>query len=150
DERFRLLRGGGHAERHQTLQSTIDWSYSMLDDVQQRVFDRLSVFPATFDTEAAASVCGDEEIDDVDVLDALGRLVDHSMVSAEPSRDGSMRYELLETIRQYALVRLGDDVERCRRRHAEHFAGIAREANTGLTGRDEVRWRKKIDVEVEN
>jgi predicted ATPase len=151
DARFRLLKGGGHNERHQTLRSTIDWSYSLLDETQQRVFDRLGVFPATFDAAAAVDVAGDDTIDDVDVLDALAHLVDQSMLIAEPGTDGTMRYELLETLRQYALERLGDeDLEQLRWRHAEHYAARAAEVGAGLISCDEVAWRQTFDLELEN
>ena len=51
DERFRLLTGGRRTavERHQTLRATVDWSYSLLDETERLVFDRLGVFAGTFD-----------------------------------------------------------------------------------------------------
>ena len=62
DERFRLLTGGRRAsvERHHTLRAAIDWSYSLLPDTERQVFDRLGVFPSTFDAEAAQAVAGEE------------------------------------------------------------------------------------------
>ncbi|HUM00301.1 MAG TPA: adenylate/guanylate cyclase domain-containing protein, partial [Mycobacterium sp.] len=76
DERFRLLTGGRRASvgRHHTLRATLDWSYSLLSDTEQVVFDRLGVFPATFDAAAAVKVAG-EAIETWDVIDALSSLV---------------------------------------------------------------------------
>src|SRR5206468_1834361 len=49
DQRFRLLTGGRRTavERHQTLRRTVDWSYSLLDEPERMVFDRLGVFAGT-------------------------------------------------------------------------------------------------------
>ena len=150
DERFRLLSGGGRDQRHQTLRAAIDWSYSLLDQREQRVFDRLGVFPGSFDAAAARAVAGDDATDPLHVLDALTQLVDRSMVIAEPLADGTMRYELLESLRQYALERLGDDADRSRRCHAEHYVDLTTAANTGLLSSEELLWRQRIGVELEN
>ena len=103
DERFRLLTGGRRAsvERHQTLRAAIEWSYSLLGDTERKVFDRLGVFPATFDAAAAEAVAADE-IEDWDVIDALSSLVAKSMLVADRTSTGSTRYQMLETMRQCA------------------------------------------------
>ena len=150
DERFRMLSGSGRDERHQTLRAAIDWSYSLLDPVSQRVFDRLGVFSGSFDTDAACAVAGDQHCQALDVLEALTSLVEHSMVTADPRPDGTMRYVLLETLRQYATERLGGEVERWRRCHAEHYANFAARAGEGLMTPDEVEWRARVRVELDN
>ena len=106
DDQFRLLTGGSRVAvpRHQTLQATMDWSYDLLTDDERAVLRRLAVFAGSLSLEAAESICGIDPVDPVDVLDLLTRLVDKSLVVAEPSGDG--RYRLLETIRQYARDRL--------------------------------------------
>ena len=55
DERFRLLTGGRRrgVERHQTLRATVEWSYSLLDERERTIFDRLGVFAGSFDADAA-------------------------------------------------------------------------------------------------
>ena len=55
EERFRMLVGGRRSrmERHQTMRGTLDWSYELCTDIEQAVFDRLTVFPAAFDLAAA-------------------------------------------------------------------------------------------------
>ena len=150
DERFRMLSGSGRDERHQTLRAAIDWSYSLLDPVSQRLFDRLGVFSGSFDTDAVCAVAGDPHRQALDAVEALTSLVEHSMVTAEPRTDGTMRYALLETLRQYATERLGDEVERWRRRHAEHYANFAARAGEGLMTLDEVEWRARVRVELDN
>ncbi len=128
DERFRLLSGGrrGGVERHQTLRATVEWSYSLLDDVERLVFDRLSVFPGSFESQAATAVAGDG-LDSWEVIEALASLVRKSMLHTDGQSLGATRYAMLETIRQYGREQLRgrDDIEAIRRRHASYYAGLA-------------------------
>ncbi len=84
DDRFRLLRGGGRGglERHRTLRATVAWSYQLMSSDEQLLFDRLSVFAGTFDLAAAEAICARDCLDDTDIVDLLGDLVDKSMVIA--------------------------------------------------------------------
>jgi hypothetical protein len=154
DERFRLLTGGRRTavERHQTLRATVDWSYSMLDERERRVFDRLGVFVGGFDATAAEAVTIGDGIEPWDVLDALVDLVGKSMVIAEETVEGGTRYQLLETLRHYARERLDehDDADAWRRRHAEHFAMFAERIGPLLTGPDELAARRTIGTELDN
>ena len=129
DDRFRLLRGGGRGgiERHQTLRATVAWSYQLLTDQQRLLFDRLSVFAGGFDLPTAEAICADDTLDELDIIDLLGELVDKSMVIAD--RAGSTtRYRLLETLRQYGEERLTDRDETAglRDRHLAHHAALTR------------------------
>jgi predicted ATPase len=113
-----LLTAGARdaPERQRTLRATIEWSYDLLSEEEQRLFARLAVFAGSFRLEAAEHVCGAE-------LDVLHALVDRSLVR----RWGSGRFGMLETVREYALERLDalPDAEDVRRRHAEFFLGVA-------------------------
>jgi predicted ATPase/class 3 adenylate cyclase len=103
DDRFRLLRGGrGGVERHRTLQAAVEWSYSLLDDDERDLFDRMAVFAGGALIDAVSAVCG---LDEYDALDVLDRLVSRSMVVAANTPLGT-RYRQLETLRQYADDRL--------------------------------------------
>src|SRR5207302_6047473 len=98
-DRFRLLTGG--RGRHQTLRSTIDWSYDLLAERERRLFRRLSVLAGGFDLPAAEAVWGEG-----DPLEAIEQLVDKSLVTVEQLNDETLRYRLLETLRQYGTERL--------------------------------------------
>ena len=154
DERFRLLTGGRRSavERHQTLRATVDWSYSLLGDRERAVFDRLGVFAGSFDAQAAQAVVVGDGVEAWDVLDALTELVAKSMVVAEESTEGTTRYQMLETLRQYARERIDEhgDTDGWRRRHGEYFAAWAEEAGPGLLGRDELASRMREDAELDN
>ena len=154
DERFRLLTGGRRIalERHQTLRAAVDWSYSLLDDAERTVFARLAVFPGSFDTRAARAVVADATIDEWAVLDALDGLVRKSMLELDEQPDASVRYQLLETMRQYGRERLEEmgESDTVRRRHAEHFVVRSEEIGPGLMGPDELAWRAQLQLEVDN
>jgi predicted ATPase/class 3 adenylate cyclase len=128
DERFRLLTGTDRSsdDRQQTLLSTIDWSHDLLHDRERVVFRRLGCFASDFGLEAAEHVCADESIFEFDVVDLLTALVDKSMVSTTSGRSGT-RYQLLESIKTYALGHLEQAEERTvtSARHAVHFADLA-------------------------
>ena len=56
--RLQLLRGGARdlPVRQQTLRDTVDWSYELLDDDEQRLFALLSVFAGcTFEAVEAVA-----------------------------------------------------------------------------------------------
>ncbi len=154
DQRFRLLTGGSRTalERQQTLRATVGWSYSLLHAAEQSLLGRLSVFAESFDLDAAEAVCGFGDIEALDVTDLLGSLVDKSLVVTEPGR--SLRYRLLETIRQFAaeqLVEVGDgEAAAVASAHCEHFLSVAETAAPHLTGPDQGRWLARLDADQAN
>ncbi|MFN0030488.1 MAG: ATP-binding protein [Acidimicrobiales bacterium] len=142
-DRFRLLRtpparGGANpspGRRHETLHATIEWSYRLLSEDEQRLFDRLSVFAGSFDHGAAEQICGGDGIDRADVVDRLDGLIDRSMVQTERVGDG-LRLRLLETLRVFGAEglaargltsALGD-------RHLTHYLDVARQARDWWEG----------------
>jgi len=119
-QRLDLFKGGRDADpRQQTLRATIEWSYDLLSPEEQRVFTRLSVFAGGCTLEAAEQVC------DAD-LDTLQSLVEKSLLRFSTSEAGS-RYWMLETIREYAGVRLeaSGEGEESLRRHTDFVLKLA-------------------------
>jgi predicted ATPase len=107
DNRFTLLRGGSRTapERHQTLLAVIDWSWNLLAEEQRVALRRLAVFRDGFSPDGATAVLGH------DARELLAALVEHSLVVVR--EDASLRYRLLETIREFGRMQLvdsGDDV----------------------------------------
>ena len=153
DQRFRLLTGGRRrtVDRHQTLRSTVDWSYSLLNDLQRTVFERLGVFAGAFDADAAEAVVAGDGVDRFDVIDALTELVAKSMVSVVRDDSAHTRYELLETLRQYAIEKLeGSEAAEVRRRYAAYFAELATRLGAQVLTGDEVAARARVAVELDN
>jgi predicted ATPase len=122
-DRFRLLSTSDRAipDRHQTLRATLDWSYGLLSEPEQRLFERLSVFAGGWTLEAAEAVGSGDPVETDQVVNLLGRLVDKSLVVAEPTAEHGPRYRLLETLRQYAAERLAerDEQQVVQQRHAD-------------------------------
>jgi predicted ATPase/class 3 adenylate cyclase/DNA-binding CsgD family transcriptional regulator len=127
-DRFRLLTGGSRTavRRQQTLRASVDWSHALLTETERILFRRLAGFLGGFDLQAAQAVCGDAEIERYQVLDQLTLLVDKSLAVADES-SGRTRYRLLETVRQYALEKLGEsgEADAVRSRHRDHYTSIA-------------------------
>ena len=125
EPRLPLLRSGPRdlPARQKTLRATLEWSYDLLDENEQRDLVRLAVFAGGCTLEAAEAVCGT-------TLERLGSLVDHNLLQRAITAGGS-RYTMLETIREYALERLdrSPDADDVRRRHAEFFLATAESAN---------------------
>ena len=130
DDRFRFLRSGRRLAdpRHQTLRAAIDWSYDFLSDDERELLAGLAVFAGGFTLASAGAVCLPADGDRA--LDLVSALVESSLVVPD-GRSGATRYRLLETIRAYAAGRLEDSgaAEQVRRRHAEHFLEVARQAS---------------------
>jgi len=150
-QRFRLLTGGSRDDlpRQQTLRAMIDWSYELLDDAEQKLFARLSVFAGGW-TIAAAKVVGEGEgIASDDVVYLLIALIEKSLVVADEDGD---RYRMLETVREYARERLhGSGMEDAvRRRHRDHFLALAEEAEPKVSGAEQADWLQQLEVEHEN
>jgi predicted ATPase/class 3 adenylate cyclase len=157
DDRFRLLRRGSKAtaERHGTLRATVAWSYQLLDPVEQRVFEQLSVFPGSFDLDAVEAVCaGRDELgadDDLDLIEIVTSLVDKSMVSSVRSGRRA-RYRLLETLRAYGEERLVERglADEARARHQDHYVAVARKADQGFKGSAGSEASATFEVEWDN
>jgi predicted ATPase len=132
EQRLPLLTGGARdrPERQRTLRATIQWSYDLLTEVEQRLFRRLAVFFGGCSLEAAEAVA---EAD----LDPLQSLVDKSLV-----RHTGERYWMLESIREYAAEHLEDsgEAEKLRTSHAHHFLQLAESAGLSLEPLAEQRY----------
>jgi predicted ATPase/class 3 adenylate cyclase/DNA-binding CsgD family transcriptional regulator len=155
DHRFRLLTGGSRTAlpRHQTLRALIDWSYDLLNPEEQKVLDRLSVFMGGWTLQAAEAVTSAGDSGEWQVLDHLAALVDKSLVQAEES-NGSTRYRLLETVRQYAAEQLalppGAELSPARAAHRDYYLNLVETAGPHLRGPDEAAWLDRLQAEFDN
>jgi predicted ATPase/DNA-binding CsgD family transcriptional regulator len=151
-DRFALLTGGGRAAlpRHQTLRTTIDWSYDLLTLPEQMLFRRLCIFAGRFTLEDVAAVCTSNEAPAIEALDLLSALVDKSLVIKEDIR-GLACYRLHETLREYASIKLRDaqEEELLGERCIEHYR------TTCLRSADQARyrlieWLRWAELEIDN
>ncbi|HEX7322138.1 MAG TPA: LuxR C-terminal-related transcriptional regulator [Mycobacterium sp.] len=148
-DRFGLLtRGARTAEpRQQTLRASVDWSHALLSEAEQVMFRQLAVFIGGFDLDAAHAVAGGAAVPYAQVVDELALLVDKSLVVADNSGP-TTRYRMLETIRQYALEKLGEsgEADAVHARHRDHYAAAF--GNLASVG---YRWRiEQAEIEIDN
>jgi len=141
----------GTSKRQQTLQATIEWSYNLLSDTEKLLFTRLSVFSGGFDLAAAEGVCFNDQLPKETVLDVLSRLVDRSLVFTVKKADQSMRYNMLETLRQFAQQKIEsmkkDDL--ARKKHLEYFRSMA-ELSYDEQYDLQLNWMNKLAAEQDN
>ncbi|MFC8300499.1 BTAD domain-containing putative transcriptional regulator [Micromonospora orduensis] len=101
-DRFALLDDAlrGLPERHASLWAMVDWSRELLAPDDRELLQRVAVVPAAFTADLAASVAGTP-----DVRRGLATLVEHSLLTLVEG-EGSPRYRMLETVREYGEARL--------------------------------------------
>jgi predicted ATPase/class 3 adenylate cyclase/DNA-binding CsgD family transcriptional regulator len=151
-DRFRLLTGGARTavRRQQTLRASVDWSHALLTEPERVLFRRLAAFMGGFDLSAAQSVCGGGDVERYQVLDQLALLVDKSLVTADESGNRT-RYRLLETVRQYALEKLGEsgEADAVRTRHRDHYTSMAGQLDAPA-GDDYAQRIEQANIEIDN
>ncbi|MEM9514764.1 MAG: winged helix-turn-helix domain-containing protein [Actinomycetota bacterium] len=143
-------RSSTRDHRHRTLRATVDWSYQLLTDDEQRLLRTLAVFPA------GVTVAGLERLDahlalDRDVLESAARLVDASLLIRSKTTEGS-RYNQLETLRTFGLEQLDAHGERQRAQSLAAHAtlDLLDGLTDGLRSRDEARWVRLVRAEFPN
>jgi predicted ATPase/class 3 adenylate cyclase/DNA-binding CsgD family transcriptional regulator len=151
-DRFRLLTGGSRTavRRQQTLRASVDWSHALLTEPERVLFRRLAAFLGGFDLDAAQVVAGGGDVQHYQVLDQLSLLVDKSLVVTDDSR-GRTRYRLLETVRQYALEKLGEsgEADAVRSCHRDHYTSLAAAVDAPAGSNYEERL-DQAEMEIDN
>lgn len=150
-DRFRLLTGGARAAvpRHQTLRASVDWSHALLTEPERLLFRRLAVFRGGFDLDAAQYVAAEDGLGPDRILDLLTLLVDKSLVIADDSA-ARTRYRILETVREYALEKLGESGEddRVSTRHRDFYSLLAAVVDTpGQSGQADALGRAATEFD---
>jgi predicted ATPase/transcriptional regulator with XRE-family HTH domain len=166
ERRLEVLTGGARdaPARQRTLRDTLAWSYDLLPPSERRLFRRLAVFSGGWTLEAAEAVCGapatDEERVPLDgqpsavdsVLDGLAVLLDNNLVRTVAGPGSQPRFEMLETIGEYARERLacsGDEAA-FRSRHAHVFLVLAEHLEVRLRGSERMAWRDRLVADSDN
>jgi len=149
-----LLSGGARdvPARQQTLRDTIAWSYDLLDDVERRLFARLSVFVGGFTLEAAEAVCDADGELGLHTFEGIASLVNKSLLRQMGTEGGEPRFFMLQTIREYALERQAvlPDAAEVHRNHARFFLELAERAEHELTGARQAQWLDLLQLEHDN
>jgi predicted ATPase len=153
DQRLRLLTSSDRSApgRHRTLDAAARWSYELLDETQQRMFDRCSVFAGPFTIGAAEIIISGEGVDAWEVLDGILALVDKSLVLADET-SGTTRYRLLETMRQFGQANLSaaGTADLYRDRHADYYTDYILSRRPQLHGSGDQAAMDEVECELEN
>jgi predicted ATPase len=154
DQRFTILAGANRTAlaRHQTMRALIDWSHDLLDERERTIFRRLGIFVNGFTLDGAVGVCCGSDLGRIDVFEALGSLVDKSLVLTE-KYGVALRYRMLESTRAYAREKLeaagelGDSLTRRLRYLRDIFMAAKFEADRkGSQGIDSLLGAEVDDV----
>ena len=151
-ESFGVLSGGSRSAdaRHETLRAAMDWSYWLLNEQEQSVFRRASVFTGGFTLDAAEAVCGGDGV--VSVLEHVGQLVDKSLLAPQETENGGTRYAMLETVREYGRSHLEEhqELETLQEKHATYFGQLVEAAREKIAGPERRRWLQILGADVDN
>ncbi len=145
---FRLLGSGDAAlPRHRTLLAVIEWSYSLLNEAEQRLLRQLSIFVGGWTVEAVEAVC---PASSEAVLPLLLSLVEKSLVVYDAQEEQG-RYRLLEMTRQYAAMCLvAEERDTQAARHAAYFLGVAQDVMTGGPASPTLTGNARTEPELDN
>ncbi len=133
-------------ERQRTLRATVEWSFGLLDEAEQRMLATLSVFVDGWTVEAATEVAHLSEERTLDLLDGLAG---HSLIAVD-AVDAEPRFHMLGTVRELTAERLADSeaLADVQRRHAQHFGALVANAEWPTEGQAE--WAERLLVDEEN
>lgn len=141
DRALPMLVGGARdlPARHQTMRATLAWSHDLLDESERAMFRQLSVLAGGWTLEAAEAIACPVQRE-LSTLEAISRLVDRSLVIAEPGDEP--RFRMLEIVREYGLERLAESGEetQVRTRHLRFFVELAEAAAPHLFTPDRTAW----------
>jgi len=153
-KRLAVLTSGAHdaPARQRTLRNTIAWSYHLLDDWEQRLFRRMSVFAGGCTLEAIESICTSLNDGASQVFDGLTSLLDKSLLQQTEQEGAAPHFVMLETIREYGLEALiaWGEMEATRAAHAQYFLALVEEAEPQLAGHEQAVWLERLEQELDN
>jgi non-specific serine/threonine protein kinase len=138
-------------ERHKTLQATIEWSYNLLSEEEKNLFRKLCVFTGGFDLTAMEAICADTLLSKEKMLDLLTRLIDTCLVQTVYTDQRKMRYNMLETLREFGTKILSEkkEIRDISRKHLGYFSGIAEQAYDERMS-NQAYWMDQIRLEHSN
>lgn len=140
--------------RHQTLRNTIEWSFSLLKEDEQKLFYRLGVFSGGFDKTAVRTIIYNNDATMLDVQKALTSLVNKSLLKIAPRKNfnDEIFYEILETIREYAVERLlaSGEAGKLQEEHAKYYLSLTLMAEPNLNGPEQKLWFDYLELAYPN
>lgn len=157
--RLDVLTGGARdlPSRQQTLRNTLQWSYDLLSQEEQRLFRWLSIFVGGCTLDTAEHVCRLSQADSAapqasGELDTITSLIDKSLVQQAMREGEEPRLVMLETVREFGLecLQRQGELEAARHAHAHYFLAFAEEAEPHLLGPEQLLWFNRLERELDN
>ena len=152
EDRFSILSGGPKdlPNRQQALRNTIDWSYNLLDSDEQKLLTQLSVFTGGFTLEAVQNVF--DNPGKINIIETLISLYDKSLLNKMNSFDNSLRFNILDVIKQYAWEKhSGEGINKnLQQRHLEYYVYFAEKKEAVLEVENQVKWLNQLEDEFGN
>jgi predicted ATPase/DNA-binding XRE family transcriptional regulator len=155
DRRFDWLTRGRRdtPSWRQTLSGAIEWSHTLLNEPQQILLRRLSIFTGNWTLETAEEICADPvHLPKNKILDLLLQLIDRSLVVVEEDAEQYQYYRFLDTIRHFAQGKLEEagETSEYRSRHLSYFVEWAKRTETRLDIEALLLLRKSMEREYGN
>jgi predicted ATPase/DNA-binding CsgD family transcriptional regulator len=157
EHRLSVLTGGARnlPTRQQALRNTLQWSYDLLSQQEQRLFRWLAIFVGGCTLEAAEVVCQVGQGDSTQafrVLDGIASLLDKSLLQQMAHEGEEPRLVMLETIREFALEQLHQqgEEEAARRAHAYYYLRLCETAELHLLDPDQLLWFARLEQDLDN
>jgi predicted ATPase len=152
DRSLKLLVGGAKdlPARQQTLRETIDWSYQLLQPEEQTLFARVGIFAGGFSLESVEGVCNPDG--DMDVFSGIESLLNNSLLRQVESASDGARFDMLQTIREYALEKLEESgaLADFRQAHSAYYTRQAEGMGVHIYGGQSAQWLARLDEEYDN
>jgi predicted ATPase len=139
-------------ERQRTMRHTIEWSYNLLDEREQRTFRRLAVFVESFGIEAVEAICASEAGGQAEAFDVLRSLTAKSLLYQTDAAGEEALSGMLEVVREFAYERLAEsgDLEEAQRIRGAYMGEFTKEVVTGLRGASSATWLRRCDAQIGN
>ncbi len=153
-QRLPLLTGGTQdlPARQQTLRNTLEWSYSLLNSDEQRLFRRMAVFVGGCTLEAIDAVCNLEGGSALELLDWVGSLLDKSLLYQVSQGESEPRFRMLATIQEYTweCLRASREEDAISDAHAAYYLALAERGERALRGPEQDGWLQQLEAEHHN
>ena len=152
ERRLALLRDRPPSDPIRTaLQGLVEWSYELLHSDEKALLHQLAVHRGGASLSSLLAVAANDGLDEVTVNHLLAALVDKSIISVS-FPDEEARYDVLDTVRDYALdrVTVSGGLAAARKAHAEYFATLADAARRGLRGPEWFNWVRRLELDNDN
>lgn len=162
DTRLGLLINGTHgsSQHHQTLRTTLEWSYNLLPPLAQIVFRQLGIFVGGGTLKAITAICtikqnivGAANTDQATLIDILSTLIDHSLLQrTSDDNDDVPRYQMLETVREFAMdqLKVCDEYPETQALYSTYYLNLAETASPQLRGVQQQTWLHRLKQENPN